>query len=262
MEHKPWLSLTDEDPPERGFAELMAAARAKAEVMAHPPWWKRIADLLKRPPVLALATVIVLIGGVIVVHRDAAEVASPAASPSPPAENMRGASPPPAVEAAPGGAGAAPAPIGEAVATPPLEPPPAVEHGTARPERIEGASVAGKKQKAAAANVDAKLARPDTTRADTGSVEVDLVSKGQAEEAPVVEGVMKDPAAQTRTSEDEPKAQLTRKPAPAASLARCRAAATNKDCAGARACAKQIESESPAFYRANVANDATLKPCL
>jgi hypothetical protein len=57
-EHEPWLSLPDEDPPERGLAELMAAARAKAEVMAQPPWWKRLADLLKRPPVLALATVI------------------------------------------------------------------------------------------------------------------------------------------------------------------------------------------------------------
>ena len=40
--HKPWLSLPDEDPPERGFAELMAAARAKAEMMANPPWWKRL----------------------------------------------------------------------------------------------------------------------------------------------------------------------------------------------------------------------------
>ena len=39
---KPWLSLPDEEPPERGLGELMAAARAKAEIMARPPWWKRV----------------------------------------------------------------------------------------------------------------------------------------------------------------------------------------------------------------------------
>ena len=47
-EHKPWLSLPDEDPPERGLAELMAAARAKAETMASPPWWKRVAELMRQ----------------------------------------------------------------------------------------------------------------------------------------------------------------------------------------------------------------------
>ena len=73
-----WLSLPEEEPPERGLAELMAAARAKAEIMARPAWWRRVLDVLRRPPVLALATVIVLIGGAVLVgkEKDAIEVES------------------------------------------------------------------------------------------------------------------------------------------------------------------------------------------
>ena len=62
-----WLAMPDEDPPERGLTELLAAARVKATEMAAaeetPSFWQRFAGLLRRPPVLALATVIVLIGG-------------------------------------------------------------------------------------------------------------------------------------------------------------------------------------------------------
>ncbi len=100
--HEPWLSLPDEDPPERGLAELLAAARVKAEVMANPPWWKRLFSVMRRPPVLALATVVVLLGGVIVVGRHHDEAASPAPSVDVPAGPLdtraRGAvpeSPPP-----------------------------------------------------------------------------------------------------------------------------------------------------------------------
>lgn len=60
-----WLSMPDEDPPERGLAELMAAARVKAEKMTKPSLWQRIAALLRRPPVFALATVLIIIGGVV-----------------------------------------------------------------------------------------------------------------------------------------------------------------------------------------------------
>ena len=60
-----WLSMPDEDPPERGLAELMAAARVKAEKMTQPSLWQRIKALMLRPPMLALATVLVLIGGAV-----------------------------------------------------------------------------------------------------------------------------------------------------------------------------------------------------
>jgi hypothetical protein len=228
-EHKPWLSLPDEDPPERGFAELMAAARAKAEIMASPPWWKRIGDLLRRPPVLALATVVVLIGGVIIVHRDPAQMSAPVAAP------------PPVVETAPiepGGFGAAQSP-----------PPPAV---------IETKAVAGTRQKGTESR--AETSRPDNAHVETGSVQT--VPKGQAEEAPVLDDAVKQEiTADTAVESVRHTAPVQNKRAqtPDGSLARCRAAAANKDCAGLRACAKQLEAADPQFYKAN---DATIKSCL
>jgi hypothetical protein len=227
-EPKPWLSLPDEDPPERGFAELMAAARAKAESMANPPWWKRVFELLKRPPVLALATVVVLIGGVIIVHREPAELSAPAAAP------------PPATEPAP----IEPAGLGAAQ----LPPPPAI---------IEKKAVGGRRQKGGDSKVDkGKLARPDNARVETGNAGV---HKAQAEEAPA-----RDEAVQIATDPAVGQApvsrpQLVKKRPPADSLARCRAAAANKDCAGLRACAKQLETDDPQFYKAN---DATIRSCL
>lgn len=180
---EPWLSLPDEDPPERGLAELMAAARAKAEVMASPPWWKRAFDVLRRPPVLALATVVVLLGGVIVVghHREGMQDARPA----PPAPAFVPA-------AAPGSAAVEPAP---------QAPPAPMKH---------------EPHKAPAPH--------------KGSVET---TKLQVAEPPLSE-----------------------------QLGRCRAAANHKDCAGARACAKQLEQRDRSYYDANAANDATLRSCL
>jgi hypothetical protein len=58
-----WLSMPDEDPSDRGLADLMAAARTKATAMAKPSLWHRFLESMRRPPVLALATVMVLIGG-------------------------------------------------------------------------------------------------------------------------------------------------------------------------------------------------------
>ncbi len=74
-----WLSMPDEEPPQRGLAELMAAARIKADEMAKPSLWERIVALLRRPPVLALATVLVLIGGAVFIgqRRAAMEAEAP-----------------------------------------------------------------------------------------------------------------------------------------------------------------------------------------
>jgi len=65
-----WLTMRDEDPPEGGLAELLAAARAKAQAMqARPTLWQRLAAGLRRPPALALATVLVLVGGAVLLVR-------------------------------------------------------------------------------------------------------------------------------------------------------------------------------------------------
>jgi len=76
-----WLSMrdSDEDPPDSGVSALMAAARSQASMMAaaKAPWWKRMFEQLRRPPVLALASLVVVIGiGVVLAsHHDAIEKA-------------------------------------------------------------------------------------------------------------------------------------------------------------------------------------------
>jgi hypothetical protein len=219
-EHKPWLSLPDEEPPERGLAELMAAARAKAEIMASPPWWKRALALARRPPVLALATVVVLVGGVIIVHREPAEVSSPVASP------------PTAPETAPA------EPAGFGVAQPP---PPAVTEPHVETKHVTTHAVMK------ADTQKAEIAAPNDDGNERGAVAPNDDGVEHGAVAPNDDGVERGAVAPKQPSDE---------------LARCRTAAARKDCAGARACAKQLEAESPQFYKANVANDATLKPCL
>jgi hypothetical protein len=65
-------------------------------------------------------------------------------------------------------------------------------------------------------------------------------------------------SATTKAPVDDAKKQTVQK-VPADALARCRAATAKKDCAGVRACAKQLETEDPTFYKANA---ATLRSCL
>jgi hypothetical protein len=65
-----WRSMRDEAAPERGMVELLAAARQKAEAMRPAPTlWQRMLAVMRRPPVLALATALVLIGGAVLVGR-------------------------------------------------------------------------------------------------------------------------------------------------------------------------------------------------
>jgi hypothetical protein len=72
-----WISMRDEEPPAAGLSALLAAAREKAEQMRpREPWWRRALAVMRRPPVLALATVTVLLSGAIVIsgRREAFEV--------------------------------------------------------------------------------------------------------------------------------------------------------------------------------------------
>jgi hypothetical protein len=65
-----WLSMRDEEPPAAGMSALLAAARDKAEQMREQPsWWQRLFTQLRRPPALAFATVLLLIGGAVLVTR-------------------------------------------------------------------------------------------------------------------------------------------------------------------------------------------------
>jgi hypothetical protein len=65
-----WLEMRDEDPPSGGLADLLAAARVKAEAMQpRPSWWQRLLAEMRRPTALALATIVVLIAGAVLVGR-------------------------------------------------------------------------------------------------------------------------------------------------------------------------------------------------
>ena len=77
-----WLSMRDEAPPTRGLDALMAAARSHVEVLAKPTLWQRIVAALRRPPMLALATVMILIGGVVIFTRHSDELEKAPTAPS------------------------------------------------------------------------------------------------------------------------------------------------------------------------------------
>ncbi|CAN5723999.1 hypothetical protein BH11MYX2_BH11MYX2_17220 [soil metagenome] len=69
------MRASDEDPPDTGMAALMAAARKKAaEMKPQPSLWERFFDVVRRPPVLAFATVVVLVGGGAVMFRHRGEM--------------------------------------------------------------------------------------------------------------------------------------------------------------------------------------------
>ena len=79
-----WLALPEEEPPTRGLDALMAAARTQAAAMEpKPSWWKRMLAQLVRPPALALATIVVVAGGAVLVnrHHDELDATKQAAAP-------------------------------------------------------------------------------------------------------------------------------------------------------------------------------------
>ena len=89
-----WLSMRDEEPPDRGLAELLAAARIQAEAMApKPSWWQRLLAALRRPPLLALVTVLVLLGGAVLLGRRVGRDSAPAMHPPAPVVPTDGAAP-------------------------------------------------------------------------------------------------------------------------------------------------------------------------
>jgi hypothetical protein len=293
-----WRAMPDEDPPERGLAELMAAARAKAEELARPPWWRRALAQLRRPPVLALASVMVLLGGALVVGHRRDEVQSRATAPQD--EPAPGASPTPAAPPAPTAAAAAtPAPstptTATAVPTPAPTPAPAKDrerpqvpahhafplraHPPNHPPREAmppPAALGG----AAPTGAPARPRDEDTGGAGRGPAPRSPAA-GKADEAPAAD--LDDghqPAERGASEADVPAAPPpapTAAPAPppaaapapapatngtAASLAtQCRAAAARGDCATARSLAARIQRDDPAGY-AQLQRDATVAACL
>lgn len=288
-----WLALPDEDPPERGLAELMAAARVKAEQMTKPSVWQRISALLRRPPMLALATVLVLIGGAVFIGQRHSKMEA-----TPPALEQRArdnASPvaagsaamAPETVAVPEGAaaGAAPAPADETAkpAEPTAEPAPEpkkdVAQKTEAPPRTTHRSPANTtttkisptttldlEKSSPKAGFDDKAGKKTETRDEevtSGLIEGDLDEKQSdrfASPPPPAEA----PAVDSRAVGGATKGATT--PAPDVKraqqfIAQAKLEAARGNCAAARTLMKRVASLDAASYRKALANDAALNKC-
>jgi hypothetical protein len=250
-----WRSLPDEDPPQRGLAELMAAAREQAKAMAEvpTPWWKRALVVMMRPPMLALASVVVLLGGVFVVtssHKGVSPEPAPAEDIAPPMAAPPAALPAPIVPLAPiGGAVAEPTTATAPTPAPPRAPAPM----PARPAKTVHHA-------APAANVDAipdpfpfsRDEPPPPAKLDDAN---GTGEGGAKDDKPATRGaVRKTSVTDTSTT---PRGELDDQ-----LLAQCRAAASRGDCELAKKIAQRIAQADAAYYSANVTTDAAIAACL
>lgn len=230
-----WLEMRDEDPPSRGLDALMAAARSQATVFAKPSLWKRFVDQLRRPPVLAFASLALLIGGAVVLtrHDDAIEKAQPT-SVTPreieaPAGNSEKTTPT-----------AAPSPVTNAPAKS-LE-----DRGGTRDD--QRATHHKAPRPAAHGQAEMGFERPAAPPPPPPPPATEMRTDDAVEEAPT-----------TRQPAPGPKAAAPKvEPAPAAELAaqlatQMRSAQARGDCENAKAIAARIARQDPAYYRERVA---------
>ncbi len=239
---KLFRELPDEDPPDTGMPALMAAATAKAREMRAPPklsLFARFIETFKRPPVLAFATIVVLIGGAVIVKRHGDEIAvdqraadtSVATSSAPTMHEVERAPeapppPEPVVELA--------KPITPAmhVKPKPIAPPPVVPSPKADPISPEVAIATGDV---------APIVRPTPTappRGMTIATDSDSVATNK---------------------------QTAKAPVPVSAeqlLHECQTAANRGDCAEVRTIATRIQTSNAEFYRARVVKDAAIAKCL
>ena len=281
-----WLSMRDEEPSGRGMAELMAAARAQAASKQPEPAWKRawaaITDVLRRPPVLALATIVVVAGtAALVTSHGGLTTSEPRA-----AQAVQAPSPvvPASATAAPGDEGRAggrsatdqgmatdkkesvapvaqDAPVAAAPVVPALESvaaPKPVTHAPmkkapAKPNppggsRAPSTSTDGRfgatlDDDDAAEAQTTKLARPPD-KAPMAPPPADPAAPSDA--APVAQGA----------SHGRSETGLVQQ------LRACQAAAARGDCPAVRTMAERLRARDAAFYRATVAKDAAISKCL
>jgi hypothetical protein len=297
-----WLSMREEEPSSGGLAELMAAARGKAAEMApQPTWWQRAVAGLRRPPALAFATTLVLLGGAVVVSRHVARKGGELASDAAPAAARPAQAPAPQGAPAAGQAQLGPAsarpgvqelddsPVPEvaarkdAIAQGPVAAPPrrpaakplaTTQQVDRRPsdQRSEdrvGGTVASQTLSDEASGV------PSTRAAATGDPGAASAGSAPSERAPL------EPAPVQRAPSDVPSsaaaaadAEKRERPAhlakpqpghvgsaPLALYRQCEAAAARGDCAEARRLVDQI-STTDRGYRARIGKASRIGKCL
>jgi hypothetical protein len=267
-----WLSMRDEAPPDGGLAELLAAARAKAETMqARPTFWQRLVTGLGRPPALALATVMVLVGGAVILARHADPTAGRrdvSRSAEPEMGSGLGA-PPPAGEA-PGPMAPAAAPVAPTVAGAGSRGSGASLDDTAELGALKSSPVAGSTEAPAARG--ASTGAYDRARASGAAAPSEVpTAEGAAmrDDAPrFKEGEAKkhDARADVRTTAKAVSpASSTRPGSQGDALAQlylqCESAARRGDCTAVKRIVGRITAADRG-YRARLAKDSPIAQCL
>lgn len=264
-----WLSMPDEDPPSRGLDALMAAARVKAEEMAKPSLWERFTAMFARPPVLALATIVVLVGGAVLVgtRRDEMEAQAPASrsevaiTPSAPHET----------------APVAPAPDPEAAPAEEAEPLHNAGLATATPERAEAVPPPAKRPAPRATDTKTATKSPPKAKAPAKPMAKNdrgadfegtiggVATGGAAPSADMTtrEQVAREPAGDFASSKSAEKAEPADRESTVVQLhKRALAAAARGDCESARTAIQRIQAQDAAYYKSKVAGDSALRGCL
>jgi hypothetical protein len=283
-----WLSMRDSDqePPVAGMSGLLAAAREKAEQMRpSPAWWQRLFTQLRRPPALAFASVMLLVGGAVLVTRSADQrVPSETAYVAPAATDelrSREVTDLEAAEVAPDpsenqGAGAPvvaqPAPI-----APPPEPPKELA-AKARPKKdvvVGGAKPQvkrGKKVEEVGPNEPNRVDRFDSDDAESG------FSEGKGTTTTVLETPGRIAPTTTTPPKSPPRNQPAKEPAgeqvtitdsgtvstpPNEQLARqAESAASRGDCPAVRVIVSKMKKQDERFYKTRLGKNAAVTKCL
>lgn len=290
-----WVSMRDEDPPDRGLAALMTAAREKASELsdaARPSWWKRMAATLMRPPVLALATVTLLLGGALIVTQRGSQMKADSVMTTETDDMNQMSDMPKGGAAEPSGVTPVNAGSSATIGTvADQERAPAVEVVAPDPPKLREPKP-GKAKAAATAKpspdpvnpVQPPPAEPPPTneagpRGVTGGGAAPPLSIARDEDPATAESAPRDdaatvkqppkkPIARTAPPEIEGEDRVTTKdsaktpPAIEQLVKQCETAAARGDCAAVRVIAQKILTSSPSVYKARVANNSALHKCL
>jgi hypothetical protein len=260
-----WLSMRDEEPPAAGLSALLAAARDQADAMRpKDPWWQRALLVLRRPPMLALASVVVLLGGAVALtmRGDDMKVESP------PAETQRAPAADRAKLEAPAPAPVQPPQIAQEPERGKAEletkkdlhaPKPPVVHRAAPPRTVAKTTAAPGR---GFGGEDAKAPEPPPERPKKESD-----SRGEGGLAIATDGRTPEVAGESapraadetiETTGSAPRAQTST----AQLVQQCETAAARGDCAATRVTAAKIKKLDAAVYKARIQSNQAIARCL
>jgi len=254
-----WRSMPDEEPPQRGLADLLAAARVRADEMAAAAapkhaWWEKLFAFARQQQVYALATIVIVVGGAVLIGRHHDEVQAPAPSSAERVSNAAAAG-----SAAPSLSPVTPPPQGDLI-TVPHEEAPGEAGGAAEPEpkaesKLEDKPVVKvpprpRTKPTPAAATGGKVERR-TEQSEDSDVRLEREESQLASEAAGPKAGM---ALDTS-------AAVEQRPTSAQLHAQARNAAAANDCATARRLMQQIQRSDAAYYKAKIANDTSLASC-